>query len=150
PDESAADFEATCRLVEEIGYDHAYLFKYSARSLTKASRLLDSVPEAEKSRRLTHLIALQEEIAAERNRRWIGRRVEVLVERPARRSPGHVAGKTPQFTTAVVAADVVPGTLVWATVTGATAHTLVGTVADAHSRDACAVGGERDQLTALQ
>jgi tRNA-2-methylthio-N6-dimethylallyladenosine synthase len=128
PDESPDDFGATCRLMEEIGYDNAYLFKYSERSLTKAARLRDSVPDDEKSRRLAHVIALQEEIAAERNRRWIGRSVEVLVERPARRSPGHVAGKTPQFTTAVVATDVAPGTLVWATVTDTTAHTLVATV----------------------
>ena len=136
PDESPDDFEATCRLLEEIGYDHAYLFKYSERTLTKAARLRDSVSEDEKSRRLAHVIALQEEIAAERNRRWIGRTVEVLVERPARRSPGHVAGKTPQFTTAVVAANAAPGTLLWATVTDATAHTLVGTAVDAPGRSA--------------
>jgi len=129
PDELPEDFDATCRLVEEVGYDHAYLFKYSQRSLTKAARLPDSVSEDEKSRRLAHIIALQEEIAAERNRRWIGRSVEVLVERPARRSPGHVAGKTPQFTTAVVASDAAPGTLVWATVTESTAHTLIATAA---------------------
>jgi tRNA-2-methylthio-N6-dimethylallyladenosine synthase len=91
--------------------------------------LHDSVSEDEKSRRLAHVIALQEEIAAQRNRRWIGRSVEVLVERPARRSPGHVAGKTPQFTTAVVASDAAPGTLVWATVTDSTAHTLIATPA---------------------
>jgi len=127
PDESPADFDATCTLMEEIGYDNAYLFKYSERSLTKAARLRDTVPDDEKSRRLAHVIALQEEIAAARNRRWIGRSVEVLVERPARRSPGHVAGKTPQFTTTVVASDAAPGTLVWATVTDSTAHTLVAT-----------------------
>ncbi len=129
PDESPADFESTCRLMEDVGYDHAYLFKYSERSLTKAARLRDSVAEDEKSRRLAQLIALQEAIAGERNQRWIGRTVEVLVERAARRSPGHVAGKTPQFTTAVVAADAAPGTLVQATVTGATAHTLVAALA---------------------
>ena len=65
----------------------------------------DSVPDDEKSRRLSQVIALQERIAAERNRAWIGRTVEVLVEGPARRPPGHVAGKTPQFATAVVNAD---------------------------------------------
>jgi tRNA-2-methylthio-N6-dimethylallyladenosine synthase len=59
PDESPDDFAATCRLLEEIGYDHAYLFKYSERSLTKAARLSDSVTEDEKSRRLAHVIALQ-------------------------------------------------------------------------------------------
>jgi tRNA-2-methylthio-N6-dimethylallyladenosine synthase len=130
PDESPADFEATVRLLEDIGYDQAFLFKYSARTLTKAAKWDDSVPEHEKSRRLTQVIALQEEISAVRNRRWIGRSVEVLVEGPARRSPGHVAGKTPQFTTAVVAGDASPGDLVRAVVTGATAHTLLATRAD--------------------
>jgi tRNA-2-methylthio-N6-dimethylallyladenosine synthase len=127
PGESPADFDATCRLLEDVGYDHAFLFKYSARTLTKAAHWDDSVPDDEKSRRLTQVIALQEEISAARNQRWIGRSVEVLVEGPARRSPDCVAGKTPQFITAVVAADATPGTRLWATVTGATAHTLLAT-----------------------
>jgi tRNA-2-methylthio-N6-dimethylallyladenosine synthase len=125
PGESPADFEATRRLLAEIGFDQAYLYKYSPRAPTKAARWDDGVPEAEKSRRLAEVIALQEAIAAERNRRWIGRRVEVLVEGPARRPAGHVAGKTPQFTTAVVDAPAAPGALVEATVVSATAHTLV-------------------------
>ena len=124
PGESPADFEATCRLIEEIGFDQAFLFKYSARTPTKAARWSDSVPEEEKGRRLAHLIALQEAISAERNRRWIGRAVEVLVEGPARRPPGSVAGKTPQFTTTIAAADAAPGTFLTATVTSATAHTF--------------------------
>jgi tRNA-2-methylthio-N6-dimethylallyladenosine synthase len=131
PGESVEDFDATCRLLAEIGYDHAFLFKYSARTLTKADRWDDSVSEDEKSRRLTHVIALQEEISAARNRRWIGRSIEVLIEGPARRSPGCVAGKTPQFTTAVVATAAAPGTRLWATVTGATAHTLLASPIDA-------------------
>ncbi len=131
PGESADDFAATCRLLEDVRYDAAFLFKYSARTLTKAGRWEDSVSDDEKSRRLAAVIAMQEEISAERNRRWIGRIVEVLVEGPARRSPGHVAGKTPQFVTTVVAADVAPGTLLHATVTAASAHTLIATpVAD--------------------
>ena len=124
PAESPADFEATCRLLEEIGFDQAFLFKYSARTPTKAARWSDSVSEEEKGRRLAHVIALQEAIGAERNRRWIGRSVEVLVEGPARRPPGTIAGKTPQFTTAIVAAAAAPGTFLTATVTSATAHTL--------------------------
>jgi len=130
PGESHADFEATSRLVEEIGYDHAFLFKYSPRTLTKAARWDDSVADEEKSRRLAHVIALQEQISATRNRRWIGRTVDVLVEGPARRSPGCVAGKTPQFITTVVAADASPGTVLTAVVTGATAHTLIASAVE--------------------
>jgi tRNA-2-methylthio-N6-dimethylallyladenosine synthase len=124
PGESPADFEATCRLIEEIGFDQAFLFKYSARTPTKAARWSDSLPEEEKGRRLAQVIELQERISAERNRRWIGRTVEVLVEGPARRPAGSVAGKTPQFTTTIVAADAAPRTFLTATVTAATAHTF--------------------------
>jgi tRNA-2-methylthio-N6-dimethylallyladenosine synthase len=131
PGESAADFEATCGLLEEIGYDQAYLYKYSRRSFTKAAKWSDDVPAAEKSRRLAHVIALQEAISAARNRRWIGREVEVLVEGPARRPPGHVVGKTPQFSTAIVDVAAPPGTFVTATVESATAHTLIAGVTDA-------------------
>ena len=125
PDESPADFEATCRLLAEVRYDHAFLFKYSPRSLTRAARWTDSVPAAEKARRLTQVIEMQQAISAERNRRWIGREVEVLIEGAARRPPGHAVGKTPQLTTTVV--DVAPraGALVTATVRAATAHTLL-------------------------
>ena len=125
PGESSADYDATCRLLDEIRFDQAYLYKYSPRSLTRAATWEDSVPEDEKGRRLSEVIALQERIAIERNRGWIGRSVEVLVEGPARRPPNHVAGKTAQFTTAIVNADAAPGTLVSGTVVAATGHTLI-------------------------
>jgi tRNA-2-methylthio-N6-dimethylallyladenosine synthase len=134
PDESLADFDATYALLESLRFDQAYLYKYSPRTLTRAATWSDSVPDEEKGRRLAAVIALQEQIAAARNRAWIGRRVEILVEGPARRPPGHVAGKTPQFTTAVVKGDAVPGTLVTGTVVAATGHTLVA-VGDAGTLD---------------
>jgi tRNA-2-methylthio-N6-dimethylallyladenosine synthase len=139
PGESPDDFAATRDLLAELRFEQAYLYKYSPRTLTRAATLPDSVPDEEKGRRLSALIELQEAIAAEQNRRWIGRRVEILVEGPARRPPGHVAGKTPQYTTAIVDADAAPGTLVDATVVAATGHTLIavsassaGTSATAH------------------
>lgn len=125
PGETSADYDATYRLLEELRFDQAYLYKYSPRSLTRAATWDDSVPEAEKSRRLSEVIALQERIAAECNRAWIGRSIEVLVEGPARRPEGHVAGKTPQYTTAVVNGDAAPGTIVRGTVVAATGHTLL-------------------------
>ena len=127
PDESPADYQATYALLEELRFDQAYLYKYSARSLTRAATWADSVPDDEKSRRLSEVIALQERIAAERNRAWIGRSVEILVEGPARRPAGHVAGKTPQFTTAIVNGDAPAGSLVTGTVVAATGHTLIAT-----------------------
>ncbi|MCC6765332.1 MAG: tRNA (N6-isopentenyl adenosine(37)-C2)-methylthiotransferase MiaB [Deltaproteobacteria bacterium] len=125
PGETGADYDATHRLLAELRFDQAYLYRYSPRSRTRAAAWEDSVPEAEKSRRLSEVIALQERIAAERNRAWIGRTVEVLVEGPARRPAGHVAGKTPQYTTAIVNGDAAPGALVTGTVVAATGHTLI-------------------------
>ncbi len=131
PDETEDDYAATRGLLEDVRFDQAYLYKYSRRTLTRAATWPDSVPEAEKSRRLSEVIALQERIAAERNREWIGRTVEILVEGPARRPEGHVAGKTLQFATAVVNADARPGDLVRATVVAASGHTLVASVVPA-------------------
>jgi tRNA-2-methylthio-N6-dimethylallyladenosine synthase len=112
-------------LLDDVRFDQAYLYKYSRRSMTKAAKWPDPIPPEEKGRRLAEVIALQEAIALERNRRWIGRTVEVLVEGPARRPPGHVAGKSPQFTTTIVAGPAAPGTFVTATVVDATGHTLI-------------------------
>lgn len=125
PGESTAEYEATRSLLEELRFDQAYLYKYSPRSLTRAASWDDTVPDDEKGRRLSEVIALQEQIATERNRAWIGRNVEVLVEGPARRPPDHVAGKTPQFATAIVNSTASAGSLVTGTVVAATGHTLI-------------------------
>ena len=90
-------------LMREVGYDSAFMFKYSVREHTRAFRLGDSVSEEEKGRRLTKLIALQEEMSLARNRAMVGREFPVLVEGPARRGGGMLAGKTPQFKTAIFA-----------------------------------------------
>jgi len=131
PGESLDDYAATYALLEDLRFDQAYLYKYSPRSLTRAATWENSVPDDEKSRRLSEVIALQERIAAERNREWIGRAVEILVEGPARRPPGHVAGKTPQYVTAIVNATAAPGSLVTGTVVAATGHTMIAMATDA-------------------
>jgi len=124
--EDESDFAATLALMRTVGYDSAFSFKYSLRDHTRAFRLGDTVSEAEKSRRLTEVIALQEETSLARNRALCGREFEVLIEGPARRGAGMLAGKTPQFKTAVFpAADSIrPGDLVTVRVDSATAHTL--------------------------
>jgi tRNA-2-methylthio-N6-dimethylallyladenosine synthase len=99
--ETDADFDATTALMREVGYDAAFMFKYSVREHTRAHKLGDSVSEDEKGRRLTELIAMQENIMAARNRAMVGREFAVLVEGPARRGGGMLAGKTPQFKTAI-------------------------------------------------
>jgi tRNA-2-methylthio-N6-dimethylallyladenosine synthase len=132
PGEEERDFLATCALMREVGFDGAFMFKYSARSGTKAFKWPETVSENEKGRRLQAVIALQEEQSAGINRRLIGSTTEVLIEGPARRHEGWHAGKSPQFKTVVFptdgtrAAGTRVGEVVPVRVTDATAHTLVG------------------------
>jgi tRNA-2-methylthio-N6-dimethylallyladenosine synthase len=124
--EEDADFRATLELMAALRYDSAFSFKYSLRENTRAFKLGDTVSEEEKSRRLAEVIALQEHVSLERNRALAGERFAVLVEGPARRGGGMLAGKTPQFKTAVFAAadSIRPGGTVTVRVDSATAHTL--------------------------
>ena len=124
--EEDADFRATLDLMAALRYDSAFSFKYSLRENTRAFKLGDTVSDEEKGRRLVEVIALQERVSAERNRALAGERFAVLVEGPARRGGGMLAGKTPQFKTAVFAAadSIRPGDTVTVRVDSATAHTL--------------------------
>jgi tRNA-2-methylthio-N6-dimethylallyladenosine synthase len=132
--EEEADFRATLDLMSTVGYDSAFTFKYSLREHTRAYRFGDTVTEEEKGRRLAEVIAIQERISMERNQRLIGERAAVLVEGPARRGVGMLAGKTPQFKTAVFAAtdSIQPGDIVDVQVESATAHTLHAAVMDSN------------------
>jgi tRNA-2-methylthio-N6-dimethylallyladenosine synthase len=129
--EDESDFRATLELMRAVAYDSAFTFKYSLREHTRAYKLGDTVSEEEKGRRLAEVIALQERIALERNRALIGRSFPVLVEGPARRGNGMLAGKTPQFKTAVFAArgGVRVGDTVDVRVASATAHSLLESAA---------------------
>jgi tRNA-2-methylthio-N6-dimethylallyladenosine synthase len=127
PGESDEDFQATRRLMEQVGYDHAFMFKYSRREGTRAYKLGETIDEDEKGRRLEILIADQERRADTINRKLVGTTTEVLVESPAKRQPGWLAGKNRQFKTVVfqpTAAAV--GDLVPVAIEAAGAHTLRG------------------------
>jgi tRNA-2-methylthio-N6-dimethylallyladenosine synthase len=130
--EQESDFAATLDLMRRVRYDSAFSFKYSVRENTRAYKLGDSVSEAEKGRRLSEVIALQEQISLERNLALIGKSFPVLVEGPARRGAGMIAGKTPQFKTTVFAAAprTIPGDTTQVQINSATAHSLVGTIID--------------------
>jgi tRNA-2-methylthio-N6-dimethylallyladenosine synthase len=80
PGETDADFEQTIDLVGQVGYDGAFTFKYSPRPNTPAVAYPDSIPEAEKSRRLSVLQERQRQVQMERNRRHLGQILEVMVE----------------------------------------------------------------------
>jgi len=129
--EDERDFETTLELMRAVRYDSAFTFKYSVREHTRAFKLGDTVDEAEKGRRLAEAIALQERISLERNRALAGREFAVLAEGPARRGNGMLAGKTPQFKTAVfpAAAGASPGDTVMVRVQSATAHSLTCSLA---------------------
>jgi tRNA-2-methylthio-N6-dimethylallyladenosine synthase len=96
PGETEADFEASLRLVEEVGFDGLFVFHYSPRPGTGAVRLDDDVPDAEKRRRFQTLNGFQQRRQAERNARRVGSRVLVLAEARDSR-PGRLTGRTPQF-----------------------------------------------------
>ncbi|MEA2675706.1 MAG: tRNA-2-methylthio-N6-dimethylallyladenosine synthase [Chloroflexota bacterium] len=78
--EAEAQFESTLRLLERVRYDQVFAAAYSERPGTPATHLADDVPSDVKRRRLNELLALQEPIGLERNQRWLGRDVEVLVD----------------------------------------------------------------------
>jgi len=126
PGEREDDFAATLRLVERVGYDTAFLFKYSPRSGTRAYKWDDDVSESAKAERLATLIAVQERIGAEINARLLGADVNVLVEGPARRPDGWMAGKTPQMKTTVFPGPADVGSVVRVRVDATTSHSLRG------------------------
>ena len=78
--ETEAEYEATLDLLRTVRFDQVFAAAYSERPGTPATRLADDVPPAEKRRRLVGLLAVQERIGLERNRAWLGRTTEVLVD----------------------------------------------------------------------
>ena len=96
-DESEEDFEETLSLMREVVFDSAFMFKYSERPGTFASKNLpDNISEEVKIDRLNRMIALQNELSAESNRRDIGKTFEVLVEGYSKRSREDLFGRTEQ------------------------------------------------------
>ncbi len=95
--ETEEDHQESLSLMEICGYDSAFMFKYSERPGTYASKHLeDNVPEEEKVRRLNEIIALQNRLSAESNQRCIGKVYEVLVEGVSKRSRDQLFGRTEQ------------------------------------------------------
>jgi tRNA-2-methylthio-N6-dimethylallyladenosine synthase len=130
PGETDEDFEETLRLVEETGFVQCYVFKYSVRPRTLAARRLpDDVPEAVKQARNVRLLELQDRIALERNRRLLGRRVEVLVDGPSRLRPEMLTGREPGNRIVHCPGDAsLAGRLAVVRIEDAGLHSLVGTL----------------------
>jgi len=95
--ETEEDHQMSLDLMREVGYDSAFMFKYSERPGTYASKHLpDDVPEEEKIRRLNELIALQTEMSAIQNKKDEGKEFDVLVEGFSKRSHEQLCGRTEQ------------------------------------------------------
>ena len=126
--ETEEDHRESLSLMRECGYDSAFMFKYSERPGTYASRHLpDDVPEGEKVRRLEELIALQNELSAKSNARCIGREYEVLIEGVSKRSREQLFGRTEQNKVVVFDRNNHrPGELVRLRITEASSATLKG------------------------
>ncbi|MBW9257880.1 MAG: tRNA (N6-isopentenyl adenosine(37)-C2)-methylthiotransferase MiaB [Candidatus Thiodiazotropha sp. (ex. Lucinisca nassula)] len=94
PGETEADFEQTLKLIEEVGFDHSYSFIYSRRPGTPASDLPDDVPLEVKQQRLEQLQQLINTQAQRISRQMVGTTQRILVERPAKKDPAQLAGRT--------------------------------------------------------
>jgi threonylcarbamoyladenosine tRNA methylthiotransferase MtaB len=92
PGETDADFEATCRVVREVGFSKIHVFSYSPRRGTPATEYPDQVPPAATAARREQMRLLERELADAYCRSLVGRRLEVLVEGADPRRPGFVAG----------------------------------------------------------
>ena len=128
--ETLEDQQQTLSLMREVGFDSAFMFKYSERPGTFASRHYpDDIAEEEKIRRLNEIIALQNGLSLESNRRDIGKTFEVLVEGYSKRSREQMCGRTQQNKMIVFPkGDAKPGDFVMVKVSEATSATMLGEI----------------------
>jgi len=128
PTETEEDHQDTLSLMEHIKYDFGYMFAYSERPGTMAARKMeDDVPEPVKKRRLQEIVDLQQRIAMERTKRFVGQTVEVLIEKTSKRSDEHWSGRNSQNTTVVFPKENYKvGDFVMVQVVDCTSATLIG------------------------
>ncbi|MGZ5312098.1 MAG: MiaB/RimO family radical SAM methylthiotransferase, partial [Solirubrobacterales bacterium] len=126
PGESDEDFEQTLEVVEEVGYDGAFTFIFSPRRGTEAAEMEGQLPHAVKRERMERLVELVQRRARERAERFVGRRMEVLVEGPSRNDPTRLRGRTRHNKTVNFDGTAGPGELVQVEITGATSQSLSG------------------------
>ena len=128
--ETLDDHAQTLSLMREVGFDSAFMFKYSERPGTFAAKHLpDNIAEEEKVRRLNEIIALQLELSLESNRRDVGKTFEVLVEGRSKRSADDMCGRTSQNKLVVFPKESAKiGDLVQVHIDEASAATLIGRI----------------------
>ena len=131
-DETEEDHLQTLSLMEAVGYDAAFMFKYSERPQTLAAETLaDNIPEGTKDRRLKEIIGLQQKLSLTSNRNEIGNIVEVLIEGVSKRSDNQYFGRTSQNKVAVFTkTGSLPGEYAQVKIDAATSATLLGNIID--------------------
>ncbi|MDD4602742.1 MAG: tRNA (N6-isopentenyl adenosine(37)-C2)-methylthiotransferase MiaB [Bacteroidales bacterium] len=127
-EETEADHQDTLSLMEWVGYDAAYMFKYSERPQTLAAETLkDNVPTGIKDQRLQEIIQLQQKLSLERNKLEIGNTVQVLIEGRSKRSEDHYFGRTIQNKVVVFSKTIArPGDLIKVKILSVTSATMIG------------------------
>lgn len=130
PGETEADFEASLRLIEEVGFDGAYSFIFSPRPGTPAATMADDTPEEVKLERLQRLQQLVTSQAQVVSRRMVGTRQTILIEGPSRKDPTELCGRTENNRVVNVACNdrSLIGRFVEAEVTGVCTNSLRGRV----------------------
>jgi tRNA-2-methylthio-N6-dimethylallyladenosine synthase len=128
PTETEEDHQDTLSLMEYVKYDFGFMFMYSERPGTMAARKLeDDIPEETKKRRLAEIIDLQQKHSGYRTRQFVGKTVEILIEKESKKSDAHWSGRTPQNTVAVFPKEhYKPGDFVMVRIDDCTSTTLIG------------------------
>jgi len=128
PTETEADHQDTMSLMDRVKYDFGYMFMYSERPGTPASRKLeDDVPNEVKQRRLSEIVALQRVHSGYRTQQFVGKTVEILIEKESKKSAGDWSGRNPQNTVAVFPKQHYKvGDFVNVKITDCTSGTLIG------------------------
>ncbi len=126
PGETEDDFRRTLEVAEEVGYDGAFTFLYSPRRGTEAATLPDQVPHGVKVQRMERLVEVIQRRAHERAQRFVGRRLEVLVEGPSRTDPSRLRGRSRHNKVVNFDGIASPGDLVEVLISGASSQTLTG------------------------
>lgn len=129
PTETEEDHQDTLSLMDYVKYDFGFMFAYSERPGTLAARKMeDDVPEETKKRRLKEIIEKQREHSLYRTQQFVGKIVEVLIEKESKKSPEHWSGRTTQNTVVVFPKeDYQIGDFVKVEVEDCTSATLIGT-----------------------
>ena len=130
PTETEEDHKATLRVIEEVGYDGAFMFKYSPREHTKAFSMADDVPDREKTRRLNEIIELQHKISRELNNKETGNFHTIVAESPSKKNPEEWMGRTDTNKVVVfpVSNGIAEGDIFNVKILGSTSATLFGEI----------------------